>query len=351
MRVLQVIDTLEAGGAEKVAVNYANTLLNEVDASYLCCTRREGILKKQIDNSVGYVFLGKRSFYDAKAYQQLFCFIRDHNIDIVHAHGTSYFMTAVLKLVSKLNFKLFWHDHFGYSDQLQLRNKSLLKILSRQFTGVICVNQNLLQWCKRELRLQNVLLLPNFTYFGKLNKIKNVSLRGDPNAIKIICVANIRRQKDHFNLIKAYEKLSGNYSLHLFGHDFKDGYSRKVFDSIRSSSKSSMIYYYGSVSNILPYLMKADIGVLSSRSEGLPLAILEYGLTGLKIVCTKVGDCEEVIGENGIMVPPEDSNALALGIENSLSLDPEMSARLKDTIISKYSVNTILSQLLHFYRS
>ena len=40
MRVLQLIDSLDAGGAERVAVTYANTLCEYIDASYICVTRK-----------------------------------------------------------------------------------------------------------------------------------------------------------------------------------------------------------------------------------------------------------------------------------------------------------------------
>jgi hypothetical protein len=61
MRVLQIIDSLEAGGAERMAVNYANALANEIDFSALVVTRKEGNLRNQINNNVPYLFLNKRS--------------------------------------------------------------------------------------------------------------------------------------------------------------------------------------------------------------------------------------------------------------------------------------------------
>ena len=47
MRIVQVIDSLEVGGAEKMAVNYANALSERIDFSGLIATRAEGNLKKQ----------------------------------------------------------------------------------------------------------------------------------------------------------------------------------------------------------------------------------------------------------------------------------------------------------------
>ncbi len=48
--------------------------------------------------------------------------------------------------------------------------------------------------------------------------------------------------------------------------------------------------------------------MLSSKSEGLPFALLEYGLAKLAVIATKVGECESVIRiqENGILINPND---------------------------------------------
>ena len=49
MRILQIIDSLEAGGAERMAVNYANALANEMEFSGLVVTRKEGPLLNQVN--------------------------------------------------------------------------------------------------------------------------------------------------------------------------------------------------------------------------------------------------------------------------------------------------------------
>ena len=57
MRVLQLIDSLDAGGAERMAVTIANSLAETGVASYLCSTRHEGLLKASLLPSVNYFFL------------------------------------------------------------------------------------------------------------------------------------------------------------------------------------------------------------------------------------------------------------------------------------------------------
>ena len=71
MRVLQLIDSLDAGGAERCAVSLANGLAQEIEQSLIVVTRKEGILKKQLGAKVSYFFLGKKSAFDLKALRRL----------------------------------------------------------------------------------------------------------------------------------------------------------------------------------------------------------------------------------------------------------------------------------------
>ncbi|PKP39484.1 MAG: glycosyltransferase, partial [Bacteroidetes bacterium HGW-Bacteroidetes-13] len=127
MKVLQLIDTLNAGGAERVAINYANELSQHLVGSYLCTTRQEGPLKSQLKPEVGYLFLKKKSALDLFAIFRLARYVKKNDITIIHAHGTS-FLTAVLCKLLVRNLKIVWHDHYGKSEELENRPVFILKI-------------------------------------------------------------------------------------------------------------------------------------------------------------------------------------------------------------------------------
>ena len=57
MRIVQIIDSLDVGGAEKMAINYANALAETIEFSGIVATRKEGNLKLQIHSKVHYLFL------------------------------------------------------------------------------------------------------------------------------------------------------------------------------------------------------------------------------------------------------------------------------------------------------
>ena len=247
MRVLQVIDSLEAGGAERMAVNYANSLVGEVDESHLCSTRKEGILKAKISENVGYCFLNKSGTFDRKAFRKLNNYIDENKIDIVQAHGSSWFLVTLIKIRGKKKFIIVWHDHYGNSEFLGKRPKKVLQLFSIKFNGIITVNANLKSWALKYLKCKNVVTFNNFITENTPDvNVADVKLSGRTSDFKLICVANLRSQKDHLTLINAFNSLKiENISLHIIGKNFQDDYYEKVTRAIENSEKSDRIFYYG----------------------------------------------------------------------------------------------------------
>ena len=100
--------------------------------------------------------------------------------------------------------------------------------------------------------------------------------------------------------------------------------------------------------NDVPAILRAcRIGVLSSASEGLPLALLEYGKHGLAAVSTAVGQCPEVLdnGYAGVLVPassPDQFSDAIVGL-----LDRSRPARAVRRAISKPGRGTVQSAPHH----
>ena len=150
MRIVQLIDSLEAGGAERMAVNYANALAQSVDFSGLIVSRKEGPLLKQVHGDVSYLFLGKKRVFDIKSLVTLRKFVTTNDVEVVHAHSTSFFLAFLLKLTNP-KVKLLWHDHYGDSEFLSQRPIMSLKCTLPFFTGILVVNQKLRIWAKEKL--------------------------------------------------------------------------------------------------------------------------------------------------------------------------------------------------------
>ena len=142
MRVVQLIDSLEPGGAERMAVNLANVLAEKLEFSGLIATRKEGDLKLSIKSNVEYKFLKKKRKIDFNSVLNLRKFVKSNNVSFIHAHSSSFFLAFLLKLTYP-KIKIVWHDHYGNSEFLEKRSFRALKITSLLFFGIISVNERL----------------------------------------------------------------------------------------------------------------------------------------------------------------------------------------------------------------
>jgi glycosyltransferase involved in cell wall biosynthesis len=351
MRVLQIIDSLEAGGAERMAVNYANALAGVIDFSGLVVTRKEGPLLHQVNKNVSYLYLDKKGTIDLKALADLRKFVEKNKVEIVHAHSTSFFLAFLLKL-SCPSLKLIWHDHYGDSEFLSKRPSLALKMTLPFFSGIIAVNQNLKIWAEEKMHFKNVIYLPNFP--SKDNEVSERTVLKGIEGKRIVSLANLRLQKNHFLLLEVAKKVQishPEWTFHLVGKDFGDDYSRQIKNLILESNLENSVFIYGSKQDIQNILEQSTIAILTSQSEGLPVSLLEYGLYGKPIVVTNVGEIPLLIQDNvnGFMVDSSKMqsfyDSLVKLMENE-TLQSDFGKALQQTINCNYSEQTIMQQYL-----
>ena len=352
-----MIDSLDLGGAERVAVNLSNELSKKGHKVSLCATRRSGPLRKSLSSHVTFFTLKKRSFFDVLALYHLIRFCDENKIQIIHAHSSSLFL-AVLVRLGLPKIKIFWHDHYG-AYNLKKRSLLLYRLFTYFTSATFMVNQQLYEWAKSELGLpaKKVYFLSNFIVSDPISEIESPLVLPGESGHRIICVANLRPQKDHLTLIRAMKIIvNKNPTTHLIlvGEGNKDDYQRKIIEEINNLDLEHNITWLGVRNDVRQILSLCDIGVLSSVSEGLPLALLEYGLAGLPVAVTNVGQCADVIenGKYGMLVPPELPEKLANSIMNYLDeplLRLEMGKRFSEHIKTNYNVDTVIKKLEKIY--
>jgi len=352
MRIVQLIDSLDAGGAERMAVNYANALQKEISFSALCTTRNEGQLKELLSPGVEYLFLEKKKTLDFKALFRLRSFVKKKQIEFIHAHSSSYFTAILLKLIYP-KIKIVWHDHFG-ARYLQPKNKNLsLKIASLFFNQVLTINFENKKWLEAFLYTSKINYFPNF--IAKQNdSLCLTKLKGESNK-RIVFLANLKNPKNHLQFLKAFyesEAVSNNWSLHLIGKDYEDEYSARIKKFISQNQLGNNVFLYGSRIDTFAILNQATIGVLCSTYEGFPVTLLEYGLSKLAVLSTNVGFCPEIVedGKNGFLFSPEDNEQikgkLTMMIENSENIIGTFAQNLNNTVLQNYIDDAVISAYL-----
>ena len=146
----------------------------------------------------------------------------------------------------------------------------------------------------------------------------------EPTDRVVACVARFDPVKGVDVLLDAWkivERADPSARLLLVG----DGPLRdELLEHAERLTRPDSVKFLGYRDDIPAVLAAADVAVLPSRSEGLPLAALEALGRGLPVIATRAGGIPEVVldGENGRLVPPEDPEALGSVLVEVLA-DPE----------------------------
>jgi glycosyltransferase involved in cell wall biosynthesis len=294
---------------------------------------------------------------DLGALWQAAQFVRQNRIQLLHAHASALFFARMLAALPPFP-KLIWHDHYGryaFND----RSVALYKAATLGVGAVVAVNQPLQAWSRDTLGIpaRRVSYIPNLVEV-ETDAVLQEPLPGTAGR-RIVCVANMRPQKDHPNLLRAILQLTAEFpDLHLLlaGGESDPDYSAQVVQMIRDLGLSKHVTYLGARADIAAILRNSDIAVLPSQSEGLPLALLEYGMAGLPVVSTSVGQCPEVLnnGEAGLLVAPSSPDELAQALRLLLQRPEErvrLGTLLKERVQELYSAPGVIAQICQVYNS
>lgn len=169
---------------------------------------------------------------------------------------------------------------------------------------------------------------------------------------EILCVARLVPAKGQSILLAAVAKLierGRKIHVSLVG----DGPGRAMFEALTARLQiGGHVTFHGSITQdrIREYLERADVFVLPSFAEGIPVTLMEAMAMEIPCVSTLVGGIPELIqsGVNGILVPPSDPDGLADAIAN-LMTDPALRARLgregRCTVVSSYNLRKNVEEL------
>lgn len=350
MRIVQLIDSLDAGGAERMAINYANALSEKITFSGLVATRKEGLLLDKIKTISSYLFLNKKDSIDLIAVFKLRKYCVHNKIDIIHAHSSSFFLAVLVKFTLP-KVKVIWHDHYGNSEFLNERKYFIIQLFSLFFYRIIVVNQLLLDWNIDKMFCKKVDYLQNFPEIESLN---GTTLLSGIEGKRIVCLANIRPQKNIEMLIEVAKNVcekNTDITFHVVGKKFNDSYQDKIIHLIEKYKLEKNIFLLDSKNDIPNILKQSTIGILTSSSEGLPVSLLEYGLSKLPVVATNVGQIKEVIlnEKTGFLIESNDvltfTNKLIFLTEN-----PQICANfangLSNHVQDNYSKESVINQYL-----
>ena len=318
MRILHLIESLEFGGAEKVAIDLANETAKRHEVT-ICCVKKIGDLRATVDSSIRVLCLEKGEGNDYLVPFRLAKILRQLQIDVLHAHNWGVFLEAALAGLFAKTPVLIETVHGPYMDyapgissQLKRRLRHRLeKLFASRFFKIVTVSDSIRQYICNEIGI----------HAGRLvtihNGIQTQSI--EPKQVRkneVICitVGRLAGIKNQTLMLRAFALVRDtNSRLWLVG----DGPERARLEAMALDlGLSKRVTFVGFRHDVADLLAQSDIFLMSSHYEGVSIAVLEAMRARLPVIGTRVGGMPETVNERtGILVEPGDVHAMSSALD------------------------------------
>jgi glycosyltransferase involved in cell wall biosynthesis len=172
----------------------------------------------------------------------------------------------------------------------------------------------------------------------------------------LVFVGRLQPVKNHPLLLNAFRTaLASMPSLRLW--IVGDGSERAMLESLAADlGITGQVTFWGQQLNVAPFFSAADAFIMSSRSEGLPVSLLQAFSLGLPAIVTDVGGMAEVVrlANAGFSVPPSDSTDMAAAILRMARSNEEreqFSKNAEAAFHSRFSLQTMVDAYMNLYRN
>ncbi|KQL33390.1 glycosyltransferase family 4 protein [Psychrobacillus sp. FJAT-21963] len=197
--------------------------------------------------------------------------------------------------------------------RLYLRIEKWVGKLSKQVITVCDQDRNL-ALRHQVLPSEKIITVHN----GVMDSKNTPSEKGNREVVKILMVARFEKPKQQLELLEALLHIKNLKWQMIFVGD--GSLKRASAQFVQENYLGHKVTFLGSHSNVAKQLCDADLFVLTSTWEGLPLSILEAMVHGLPIIASNVGGVKEAVRdtENGFLIRNNLSELLSKLIENEL---------------------------------
>jgi glycosyltransferase involved in cell wall biosynthesis len=363
IRVVTLIDyAVRYGGAERLALSVATRFDPERFDSTLCVSRwpRAGVLDAESRETLEHISasgtkllpLGRRRRSDIWIWGRLIRFLRDQQIDVLHAHkfGPNVW-GALLGRATGVPVVLA-HEHSWSYEGKPLRRFLDRNVIARGADRLIAVSR------EDQRRMTEIEGIPR----ARTIFVPNGISRAEPSSghdvrteLGIAPTAPVIGSVGSLLTVKAFDVLLR--ATALLTHDRPDvqvliageGPEREALTALMHElGLDGSVHLLGRRADVPDVLRAVNVAVCCSNSEGSPLSVMEYMRAGLVVVATAVGGVPDLIepGVHGLLVPPRDPPALAAALAELLDA-PERARAMGDRARERQRTEFDIDVLVH----
>lgn len=354
MRILQISSARHFGGGERHFVDLTNGLSGRGHDLFIAAIPDSPILTELQPSVLQRFFelspLNPLNFAKVNALRR---FVREHAIQIVHAHMARDYPLAALAVGADRAARLIITRHVLFP------MSKLHRITRRRAARLIAVSQAVASVVRDQAIFYNgqINVVPNGIDLAKFGTrgVDHSSAR-----LHVAMLGELTPNKGQIEFIRAVEIVAAeidNVDFIIAGRDNStDGeYGRELKKLIETSRFRDRIQLIESRIDVAQFLAGIDLFVSASRSEAFGLALVEAMAAGVPVVATATAGACEIIsdGQTGHLVPMADVNAMAAAISHVLKSPGErqqLSESARQMVTESYSLDRMISGTEAVYR-
>jgi glycosyltransferase involved in cell wall biosynthesis len=346
MRIIQIVESLDLGGLERLAVNLAIEQKRRGADPQIYCVCRRGVLADDAEaagipvrcfnkppglNPLALLRIARALMADRPEV------VHTHNANIHHYGAVAAKLAAVPVVVST--------RHSPLSPRELMYRERHFQWASRFTDAIVFVSNPARDSIVAALKLEKVrtsvvpTAIPPHPFLAKPASPLSLWPR-----LRFGTLGRMAPEKAHDVLIDAFCSVLKTFpsaELRIAGGG---PLYKSLGERVACSGLNGRVRIEDATSDPASFLQGLDVFVLSSRSEGLPLVLLEAMAAGLPVVATRVGGIPDLVPEDtGWLCPAEDSGALAkamISAVNSADLATR-AARGKALVLQKHNIATM----------
>lgn len=336
IRVLWLTKGLGPGGAERLLVSFARLADRErfdLSAAYLLPWKNH-LVTRLATLGVPAICLDGRREVDARWVQRLRKLVRSTHIDVVHVHSpmvAALARPALRTLPRRDRPALIGTEHNVWSSHHPLTRWANRLTMALE-TATVAVSDEVRASMPSRLGRRAEVLIHGVDVDDIVSRRgERASARAElgvpGDRLLVATVANLRTNKDYPTMLAAARRLTDAGEPVQFVSVGQGPLAPELEEQRNGLDLGERFRFLGYREDPIRVLVAADVFCLSSRFEGLPIALLEAMAAGLPVVATRVGGVPAVVtdGREGRLVPPGDPGALATAVAELA--DPELRSR------------------------
>jgi len=361
-RVVMINSTLSPGGAERVICHLAKEFTRRGVGTTIVCLREKGQFGEELEaEGVPVVALQSTRSHDVGAILRLSHLLFKVRPDIVHVHDLYSMLYGLLASLGGLGFPVVFTAH-GMIFRDMRRQRSRFRLAARFLGALTAVSQDAgdchaqyLDWRKSvDVILNGV---PNKPRPGEHREHLRQCLGIFRDTFIFLAAGIAKPEKGYEDLLQAAALLRDASPGRAFvvlvaGTISGDAYCRSLLTLHEKLGLHDTVRFLGLRSDVWELYGAADALILSSRSEGLPMVVLEAMMAGIPVVATKVGGVPSALGDGGLLVDVASPRQLGDAMQELLA-NPRLAELLaqcgRTRAINEYTTDRMAARYLELF--